>query len=456
MMPTPPLPPLEGAWHLVREGAWHPGLAAHDPEPAANGTKGVQLPQPRKGAWHLFGKSARHLLAGALLALPSPAGAQTYPAPPDPAEDARVQMGPVSVRPTFILRDVGVDSNVFNESGTPQQDFTVTAGARVDVGVRFDRVQASYTSTYEYMYFQKFTSERGSNRGSEGRIDFLLGRVRPHVAASLIDSHERPNTEIDARAHRRQSAYGGGVGILLFAHTSLTTSYRRSAATYSDDDVFSGVRLADVLNTETEMITGGLELELTPLTSLAFNVEQSEDRFTRTPGRDAETRRYGATVTFQPAALISGRAQLAYRDFRPRSLDVPEMSGLAASLALAYSFRDQTRIAVTFDHDLRYSFADLTPYYLSTAGRVTITQRIHGPVDVQVLGGADRLEYEPRAGAAAAARGDQLRTVGGGVGYRIGDNARVAVNLEHTERSSPVEERRYARRRIFGSLTYGF
>ena len=395
-------------------------------------------------------------LATAVLALPSAAGAQTYPAPPDPAEDARVQMGPVSVRPTFILRDVGVDSNVFNESGTPQQDFTVTAGAKVDVGIRFERVLASYTSTYEYMYFQKFKAERGSNRGSEGRIDFLLGRVRPHLMASLIDSHERPNTEIDARAHRRQSAHGVGLSILLFAHTSITGSYRRSAATYSDDDIFGGVRLADALNTETETIAGGLELELTPLTSLAFNIEKIEDTFTRTPGRDAETRRYGATITFQPAALIGGRAQLAYRDFRPRSLDIPEMSGLAASLALSYSFRDQTRIAITFDHDIRYSFADLTPYYVSTAGRVTITQRIHGPVDVQILGGADRLEYEPRVGAADAARRDRLRTVGGGVGYRIGDNSRLAVTLEHTERSSPAEERRYARRRIFGSFTYGF
>lgn len=426
---------------------------------AAAVPKAGPVPKTQKGGWHLFGKGASHLCwaaAVAIVAIPATAGAQTYPAPPDPAEDARVQMGPVSVRPTFILRDVGVDSNVFNESGAPQQDFTVTAGAKVDVGIRFERVLASYTSTYEYMYFQKFKSERGSNRGSEGRIDFLLGRFRPHVMASLIDSHERPNTEIDARAHRRQSAYGGGVGILLFAHTSLTASYRRSAATYSDDDIFGGVRLADALNTKTETFTGGLELELTPLTSLAFNVETSEDRFTRTPGRDAETRRYGATVTFQPAALIAGRAQIAYRDFRPRSLDIPEMSGLAASLALSYSFRDQTRIAATFDHDIRYSFADLTPYYLSTAGRLTVTQRVHGPVDVQILGGADRLEYEPREGAGDAARGDRLRTLGGGVGYRIGENSRLAVNLEHTRRSSPVEERRYARRRIFGSFTYGF
>jgi len=420
------------------------------------------MTQQQKGGWHLFGKRASQLMVrglagtGVFFALASGALGQTYPEPPDPAEGARVRMGPVAVRPTLIIRDVGVDTNVFNESGTPQEDFSATAGAKVDVGMRLNRVLATYTSTFEYVYFQKFTSERGSNRGSEGRVDFLLGRVRPYVSASILDSHERPNTEIDARAHRRQSGVGAGVGMLVFAHTSLTASYRRSSAKYSDDEVFAGVRLADVLNTETETYTGGVEFELTPLTSIAFNVERSEDRFNRAPQRDAETRRYGALVTFQPAALISGRVQLAYRDFAPRSTEIPEMSGLAAAVALSYAFRDQTKIAATFDHDIRYSFADLTPYYLSTAGRVTVTQRLFGPMDVQVTGGGDRLAYEPRADAGAAARGDKLRTIGGGIGYRLGDNSRLSVNIEHTERSSPVEERRYTRRRIFGSLTYGF
>jgi len=395
-------------------------------------------------------------IAVALLGTPAPLGAQTYPAPPSPDENARVRLGPISVRPSLILRDVGVDSNVFNESGNAQQDFSATAGAKVDVGVRLNRVVGTYTSTFEYMYFQEFESERGSNRGSEGRVDFLLGRFRPYVMASLLDSHERPNTEIDARAHRRQTGYGAGAGLLMFAHTSLTASYRHSSAAYANDEFFNGVRLADPLNTDTETIAGGLEFELTPLTSLSVTAERVDDRFPYSPDRDAETRRYGAMVTFQPAALISGRVQLAYRDFQPRGAEIPEMSGLAASVAVAYAFRDQTRVAVTFDHDIRYSFADLTPYYLATAGRVTVTQRIYGPVDVQVMGGGDRLAYESRTDASGPDRGDSLRTFGGGVGYRLGDSSRIGLNFEHTERSSPVEERRYSRRRIFGSLTYGF
>src|SRR5687767_14473943 len=80
------------------------------------------------------------VLVSTTLMLPLNAGAQTYPAPPDPAETARVRVGPVSVRPSIIVRDVGVDSNVFNESGAPKEDFSLTAGGKVDVGVRMNRM----------------------------------------------------------------------------------------------------------------------------------------------------------------------------------------------------------------------------------------------------------------------------------------------------------------------------
>ena len=403
-----------------------------------------------------MGRTTRWVTLLSALVVPGAAAGQTYPAPPDTSEGARVRMGPVSVRPALIIRDVGFDSNVFNESGTPQEDFSATAGAKVDVGMRLNRLIASYKSTYEYIYFEKFAAERGSNRASEGRVDFLLGRIRPHVFGSIADSHERANAEIDARAHRRQSGYGAGFGALVFARTSLTAEYRRADASYADDEMFDGVRLADALNAETETVTGGVELELTPLTSIAFTAEQHRDRFDRSPARDADTRRYGAIVTFQPGALISGRVQVGYRAFEPRSGEVPRMTGVAAAVALAYSFRDQSRVALTLDHDIRYSFADLTPYYLSTAGRLTVTQRIYGPVDVQAVAGTDRLAYEARTDTPGAARRDTLRTLGGGLGYRFGENSRVGINLEHTERSSPVVERRYTRRRVVASLTYGF
>ena len=89
------------------------------------------------------------LSVGVALGMAGAAVAQTYPAPPDPVENARVRMGPVALRPTLIIRDVGVDSNVFNESGAPQEDFGAIIGGKLDVGLRLSRMVATYTSTYQ-------------------------------------------------------------------------------------------------------------------------------------------------------------------------------------------------------------------------------------------------------------------------------------------------------------------
>jgi hypothetical protein len=51
---------------------------------------------------------------------------------------------------------------------------------------------------------------------------------------------------------------------------------------------------------------------------------------------------------------------------------------------------------------------------------------------------------------------DEVRLVGAGFGYRVGDGSRVGINVDYATRTSPAPDREYARRRVYGTLTYGF
>src|SRR5947207_533219 len=68
------------------------------------------------------------------------AGAPAAYAQPVPGETdaARVRIGPLSVKPTFAITNIGVDSNVFNQSDVdhPRQDFTITASPKADWWLR--------------------------------------------------------------------------------------------------------------------------------------------------------------------------------------------------------------------------------------------------------------------------------------------------------------------------------
>ena len=107
------------------------------------------------------------LAALALLAATTAAFAQVAP-PPRPGAPgseepppARIQLGPVGVRPAVILREVGYDSNVLNRNTDEQGDFTATVGARVDLGARVARFLTSASTFYEYLYFKDFDERAG-------------------------------------------------------------------------------------------------------------------------------------------------------------------------------------------------------------------------------------------------------------------------------------------------------
>jgi hypothetical protein len=105
---------------------------------------------------------------------------------------------------------------------------------------------------------------------------------------------------------------------------------------------------------------------------------------------------------------------------------------------------------------LRYSFEQLTPYYISTGGRLAITKRVVGNLDGQVFAGLERISYEARLDAPPVSESDRIRILGAGVGYRVGNGARLALNFDQMRRSSPAEDREYSRGRLYTTLTYGF
>jgi Putative beta-barrel porin 2 len=324
------------------------------------------------------------------------------------------------------------------------------------VGMRMPRLQGTYTSFYEYMYFKTHAGERGSNRGVDGRIDAPLGRFRPFFTAGITTWNDRPTAEIDTRAHRLQSRLGTGVAIAAFSRTTLNVGYRHTGIEYDGQEVFRGINLSEELNGNSDSVTFGAEMVLTPLTTIALSGEHVQDRFDTAPERDANSYRVGMTATMQPLALISGHASLGIRAFRPLTGELRDFTGLIAEIAVGYSFRDDLRLNVTLDRDLRYSFSELTPYYISTGGRATITKQVLGNLDVQAFAGLERIAYQARVGAGATGDTDSVRTIGGGVGYRLINGARLGFNIDRVSRSSPAPDHEYARARLYSTLTYGF
>ncbi len=401
----------------------------------------------------------RRSIIAIMLVLGGVRGAVAQPGmpPPDPSAPARVQLGPIGLRPALILREVGYDSNVLNEKTGDEGDFTATIGARLDVGVRLSKVAATYNTFYEYLYFKQLADERGSNRGVEGRADFLLGRLRPHVIAGIKSSHDRPSPEIDARALRQVSTIGLGLSATTLSRTTLSVAYRRNATQFAEGETFRGVDLAEELDERAHAITYGADFELSPLTTIAVHGEELRERFTLSPDRDANSHRYGVTALLNPLALISGRATIGLAAFRPASALERDFTGLVAAISVGYAFGGDSRLGLTVDRDIRHSYVEDTPYYVATGMRVTYGRRLIRNFDGELMAGWDRIAYDARLDASSTSGGhDRVATYGGGVAVRLSDQTRIGINFDYTSRSSPIDSREYARGRLLATVNYGF
>jgi hypothetical protein len=242
--------------------------------------------------------------------------------------------------------------------------------------------------------------------------------------------------------------------MLLASRTAVVVSARRFTMDFDQGAQFRGIDLARTLNSRTDSVDASLQLFLSPLTTFSMTTTFQRDRFDAAPERDADTLRLLPALQFDPTSLIRGSLAVGYRRFRPLTSELPDYSGLMVQAGLGYTMLSRTRFDLDITRDVQYSFEDLEPYYLSTGGRLTVTHQLVGAFDLQAFGGRQTMAYRQRL-APADARRDRVNTYGGGAGYRLRDNLRLGLTWETNRRKSALDDRRYERRRLYASLTYG-
>ncbi len=115
-----------------------------------------------------------------------------------------LRIGPIRFAPGVTVKQIGWDSNVFDETPaeSPKEDLVAEVAPDISAFARLRFVRISAAAGSELTYFQKYDAERSVGYSGRGRFDFLLSRVRPFLGVARLKSRTRPNGEIDVRAHR--------------------------------------------------------------------------------------------------------------------------------------------------------------------------------------------------------------------------------------------------------------
>jgi hypothetical protein len=377
-----------------------------------------------------------------------------------PSEAAQIQLGPLSVYPSVRLIDVGIDENVFNDSDNPSDDFTFTLASRALGALRLGENELLFSGGSDYVWFDKYASERSNNAVYAMRFNLSAGRLKPFVGGEYLRTRARVSPEIDARARRVERTAIAGSNFNLTERTAVTVSAEWADSTYELGAHFREARLDTALNDAVRTYSAGVRYAVTPLTTLQVTGNYTEDVFTGSPLRNSKAYSVTPMVEFAPEAAIRGRFTAGFERFVPEDPDLAEHRGVIVEGQLTWSVSSATTFDVAMRRRVNQSYQELEPYYLLTGTRVALTQRVFGPVGV--LGSADRqhMSYQWTRGSVAIPgsehRVDTADTFGGGVTVYLGRGFSVLAGAEHTRRHSVEDPRQnYRRTRLLSNVTIG-
>jgi hypothetical protein len=402
------------------------------------------------------------VLAGMLAALLSStvfAQGTLIPGEPDP-EQVRVKIGPLWLNPTISLTNIGIDSNVFNDppGQNPKQDFTVTVTPTTQLWLRMGPSWLSGSIDEQIVWFQQFANQRSANTTYKGAWRVPLNRLVFNASGSYRNTRERPGFEIDERAQRTEKGAEGAVEIRALSRTLFGVRAGKAWVDFDAAAVFRDGSLSRELNRTSTTYGLTVRHQLTPLTDLVFEGSRVQDRFALSSLRDSDSSIASVGVRFDQFALIKGAASVGYRDFRPTQPGVPAFQGATASADLTYTILGVTRLSVQATRDVNYSSDVNQPYYLLTGASGSLAQQLFGPLDIVGRLGAQQLDYRDRVIATLelAPRTDTVRSYGLGLGYHMGKDLRVGVNVDQQKRSSPLADHRYEGLKVGSAVTYVF
>lgn len=409
----------------------------------------------------------RFVLMFAVLLTAGAASAQVVSSQPieDVRKNARVHVGPFYFTPAVQLKELGVDTNVFNAAGDQKSDFMFNLSPKADLWVPIAR-RALFTTTVatDLVWYAKYRSERSVDPQITGRAEVYLHRLTLFAQDAYLNTRQRPNYEIDLRSRHLENNVLAGGEIRLTPKFSVEVAARRFDTRYAADAQFNNTYLARTLNRKTTGAQVTARHKLTPLTAIALRYENLHDRFSLSPPRDSDSYRIMPGVEFKPRALVKGQAYIGYRKFTPRAPEMlPEFSGLVADLGLSYTFLGSTSVGVGFRRDLTYSYEETQPFFIDNSPGVSIRRALGRRFDVLVSAERHKYEYRdltsglPATGVPPEPRVDTTWNYSGSLGYRVGRDGRIGFGASYWQReSTTVRLRNYDGLRIGITATYGF
>lgn len=307
--------------------------------------------------------SARTLPIGALaMALAAPAGSADKAKKP-----GNHQVGPFYLTPRLLLKDAGVDTNVFHTLNNPTRDAVVVLTPRLDAALPLGRFRATGFGFVDVNYYRRANDERSTDFYAEGRAELDAGPFTFFGGGGGGQFTQRFSIDVDERLERQEKRGHAGTTIRAGRRLSATAQGTSEVYQFAPGEFRLGGDIKEAMDRNTLTATGQVRYALTSRTTLVVSADAIEDRFLSDPvpaTRVRQSYRYMGGVELGARAFVTGRLLLGMREF-PGAPDEgsPSYQGPVVSADLAFPVGRAGRLRLMGDRDVFYasSLVDVGP-----------------------------------------------------------------------------------------------
>jgi len=399
----------------------------------------------------LPGSAPRRIRVAAILLLlaAAPAGAQGPESPeprdPDLSTEGMRRLGPMLVKPGFLVKDAGYDDNLRFDAAKREGDYTVTLEPGADAlflagsrgGIRIEQ-------DWDYVAFRNNADLDHWNSTTRARGVLLLAPAVVSLEERYASVEERPNTEVDERVRRRENGLTAAVRaeprdrLGLGASVAFGT-YRFSSAEGGSEEIARNLNRRE----RTGTITG--DYRILPKTKMTMEGSwQRMDFDDPSHGRGTNARSVLPGLKFDSSAAIQGWVKLGVTDVRAPDSPEQDYRGAVGEAAIGTRIWRSGRAKLEAARRLVVSTVPGNIYFIETTWSAAYEQFFSPRTSVELLYGRGLNGYSNAAASAGGpapgtTREDRLIRYEMELKYRLGRQLALTAGVRRLVRDSNVD-----------------
>ena len=341
-----------------------------------------------------------------------------------------MRLGTFGFTPTVFVIS-GYDSNVTGEDPA-MEDWETVASPQVAAWQSLGSFRLGGLAALEFIMYPRVEPKLTFNRDFNISAKYAGAHLVPEVRYTYFNHYARPTGfEVNGRSRRVQDDFTGSLRWNAGARTAVVAQAYHLKIEWDAEAMYEGSELRESLNRSSNTGTLGVAFALSPLTDFTVDAQVGTDRFPYSPSRDANSAQVSARFEFRSPALLSGYAYLGYRHFESPDSGLNAYSGLVASVALAYTREDRSRVLLAYDRAPYFSYSETLGYYLLNSISVAYIQTLSEYWEASIFGGYHALDYTPAGSPDAASEATWRADGGAGVSRRLNESTRIGINASY-------------------------